>query len=248
MSALGSDLKKDLTLEGVVVPVTFKQEWDDGFGARGWKLNINAQDPEVIASTAFAGESIPTSVLIHDILDHFISGFGPSGHRNEAKALTQLHQRTESHIRPDLEQMIDEDILHGTVIGESLQSFLPQDLLEYLSGNDASDKEKMATLIAELGRDRVRASLLNRFYELGEQGITDARKSWKNHGLDYSARTATGLCLQALLTEVDKYVSSQKVDRARGEFVVGNIYCAMRLSEPHDFHMTLPVTVVKQPK
>ena len=225
------------------VPVTFKRAWDDGFGARGWKLDISAHDPEIIASTAFSGESIPTSVLIHDILDHLVSGFGPSGHRNEAMALMQLHLRTGSYIRPDIEQMIKEDILQGTVIGETLESFLPYDLLEHLPAVSASNKEKMTTLISKLGRDQVLASLLNRFHELGTLGIPGAKESWGNLGLDYSTRTATGLCLQSLLENADKYVSEHEVGSARGDFVVGNTACALRLATPHDFHMTLPVLI-----
>lgn len=241
MPALGCDLKNSREIDGMTVPVTFKREWDDGFGARGWKLDISAHDPEIIASTAFPGESIPTSVLIHDILDHLISGFGPSGHRNEAMALMQLHLRTGSYIRPDIEQMIEEDILQGTVIGETLKSFLPNDLLENLPAVGMSNKEKMTTLITKLGWDQVLTSLLNRFHELGTLGIPDAKESWANLGLKYSARTATGLCLQSLLENADKYVSEHEVSSARGDFVVGNTACALRLSAPHDFHMTMPV-------
>lgn len=241
MTTQGHGMKKDHAMQGAAVPVTFKRQWDDGYGARGWKLDSSAHDPEVIASTAFPGESIPTSVLIHDILDHLISGFGPSGHRNEAMALAQLQLRTGSYIRPDLEQMIDEDILHGTVIGESLESFLPGELLRHLSQEQMSDKQKMDGLIAKLGREEVRASLLKRFYELGEQGIADARKNWQRLGLDHAARMATGLCLQALLVKVDNYVSTHDVDQARGEFVVGKTACAMRLSAPERFHALLPI-------
>ena len=234
-------LKNGCEIGGMTVPVTFKREWDDGFGAKGWKLDISAHDPEIIASTAFSGESIPTSVLIHDILDHLISGFGPSGHRDEAMALMQLHLRTGSYIRPDIEQMIEEDILHGRVIGETLESFLPNDLFEHLPAASTSNKEKMTALITKLGRDQVLASLLSQFHEIGTLGIPSAKESWENLGLNYSIRTAIGLCLQSLLENADKYVSEHKVSSAQGDFVVGNTACALRLSAPHDFCMTLPV-------
>ena len=35
----------------VQVPVTYKKVWDDGFGARGWKVDATIGDPEIIAST-----------------------------------------------------------------------------------------------------------------------------------------------------------------------------------------------------
>jgi hypothetical protein len=48
----------------------YGRTWRDGFGARGWKVAGAVNDPEVIASTAETGERIPTSVFVHDILDH----------------------------------------------------------------------------------------------------------------------------------------------------------------------------------
>ncbi|MFN2348484.1 MAG: hypothetical protein ABR558_02765 [Thioalkalivibrio sp.] len=79
----------------VTVGAHYERIWQDGFGARGWKLNHTLNDPEIIASTRETGNSIPTSVFVHDVLDHLFSGFAPSGHRAEAmamalqKALTQ---------------------------------------------------------------------------------------------------------------------------------------------------------------
>lgn len=78
----------------VEVSVTYRREWQDGYGARGWKLDVSLDDPEVIASTAEAGLRLPTSVLIQDILDHHLSGLALGGHRNEAVALHQLGLRT----------------------------------------------------------------------------------------------------------------------------------------------------------
>ena len=230
----------------MTIPVTFKLEWDDGFGARGWKLDNNASDPEVIASTAFSGESIRTSVLIHDILDHFVSGFGPSGHRNEAMALMQLSLRTGSYIRPDITQMIEEDILQGNVIGESLENFLPEVLLRNLPTVSTSNKEKMQILITKLGRDTVLKSLISRFHEIGMLGIPRAIKNWETLGLNYSLRPAMGLCLQSLLENAEHYVSENNVSSARGDFVVENITCSLQLSPPYDFCMVLPVSTAAE--
>jgi hypothetical protein len=88
----------------VQVPVTYKKIWDDGFGARGWKLDATIGDPEIIASTRETGQRINTSVFIHDILDHFLSDFGVSGQRREAMALIQLSKRTGSDPVSDYEQ------------------------------------------------------------------------------------------------------------------------------------------------
>ena len=99
--------------EGVCIPVTYKKSWDDEFGARGWKVDATIGDPQIIASTRETGQQINTSVFVHDILDHFLSGFGISGHISEAMALIQLSKRTKSSPRADYEQMVKEDIING---------------------------------------------------------------------------------------------------------------------------------------
>lgn len=70
--------------------LTYHSEWQDGFGAQGWKLDLAMNNPQVIACTAYTGEKTQTSVLVHDILDHLVSGFWLSGYENEARA-TAMH-------------------------------------------------------------------------------------------------------------------------------------------------------------
>ena len=127
------------TADELYIPVTYRREWQDGFGARGWKLDVGIDDEYVIASTAYCGENIPTSVLVHDIVDHYLCGFRLSGHRDEAMALMQMLGRTGTDITPDYAQMVDEDILAGQLNGESLESFLPEDLLALLPAEGTSN-------------------------------------------------------------------------------------------------------------
>ena len=114
-----------MSVKNITISVVYRSLWQDGFAARGWKLAVAINDPLVIASTPYTGSHIPTSVFVHDILDHYLCGLPLSGHRNEAIALTQLGSRTDTDIGMDFQQMIDEDILSGQVNGETLDSFLP---------------------------------------------------------------------------------------------------------------------------
>lgn len=43
----------------ITVPVIYRHEWADGFGARGWKLEVAIDDSEVIAATSETGLRIP---------------------------------------------------------------------------------------------------------------------------------------------------------------------------------------------
>ncbi len=51
----------------VRVPVRYAECWADGFGVRGWKLDLPGAGADVIAATPHAGERIATSVFVHDI-------------------------------------------------------------------------------------------------------------------------------------------------------------------------------------
>ncbi len=108
----------------VCLGIHYRARWDDGYGARGWKLVANVADPEIIASTRETGAALPTSVLVHDALDHLVSGFASSGHRAEVMALAELARRTGCDPTPDYRQMIQEDLLNGQVVGERAAAFI----------------------------------------------------------------------------------------------------------------------------
>ncbi len=216
--------------QGVRLPLTYKKSWDDGFGARGWKLNATIGDLEIIASTRETGKKINTSVLVHDILDHFLSGFGVSGHRSEAMALAQLALRTGSDPTPDYEQMINEDIMRGRVNKESLTQFLPDDLLALLPAATAMvENDIMAWLKAVIGESRLCARLLEHFAELGESGKIHAAQSWSRLGLNKGKQQAFGLALQKLLEQADSRVEQMDCDKVTAEIILNNNACRFAL-------------------
>jgi len=227
--------------QSLVIPVTYKLEWQDGFGARGWKLDCTLDDPNVIAATAETGSQISTSVLVHDMLDHYISGFPLSGHRNEAMALIQLASRTGSDPRPDYTQMVDEDLMQGSASGEQLRSFLPPDFLKCLPDDLMSGKQVISVLIDKLGRSVLRAALIDHFFELGERGIPLAQASWRRHGLDYQLRKQFGQCLQKLLTRADNIVQERDCSCANGEFLLNNQFCQLHITTPYRHGLKEPV-------
>lgn len=213
--------------QGVEVFVTYQKAWDDGFGARGWKINAAIGDPQIIASTRQTGERINTSVFVHDILDHFISGFGISGHRSEAMALVQLARRTGSDPRPDFEQLVHEDLMHGRVNGETLRSFLPDSLLALLPpGKDHSDRAMIVHLQSILGEQRLVEALVDHFFTLGNGGSLHARLSWSRLGLAADNAKKTGLALQSLLEKVDTEAERSGIDRVDASIVLGRKDCA----------------------
>ena len=201
----------------VCIPVTYKKSWNDGFGARGWKLDATIGDPEIIASTRETGQIINTSVFVHDILDHFLSGFGASGHRSEAMALIQLSKRTNSDPRPDYEQMVREDIINGRVNGESLTTFLPKQLLDLLPpGMEMTNREIMSFLQQKMSESRISGILIEHFFTLGKAGEQHSIDSWVALGLIPGKQTEIGLALQDLLEVIDSKVEEMRIDELEG--------------------------------
>ena len=217
----------------IQIPVTWRLEWDDGFGARGWKLDDSLNDPYVIAATADTGSRIPTSVPVHDILDHHLCGLPLSGHRNEAIALVQLGLRTGSSPAPDFAAMVEEDLLQGRVNGESMRRFLPNDLQVMLPSDEADNSRIINFLSRQLGEQALRDRLIAWFFELGEAGMEKVITQWKAHGLDYHRRGAMGLALQQVLTLAEGEVIELALKEAQGRFLLNNRCCAL--------HLTLPI-------
>ncbi len=210
----------------------YEKIWEDGYGARGWKLSSGVSDPEIIASTAATGDQIQTSVFVHDILDHALCGLGPSGHRNEAIALIQLAARTRTDPTEDFAQMVDEDLLHGRVLGEPFQNFLPYDLVQELPALEQDGKEIISCLENRLGRGVLRERLIAHFYEIGAEGAFNARQQFCSHGLDYRRRGPLGLALQRLLEQADELVEINDWAMAAGRVRIAADWCCFEISEP----------------
>ncbi len=225
----------------IAVPVTYQREWQDGFGARGWKLDVSINEPSVIAATAETGERIPTSVLVHDILDHHLCGFGIGGHRNEAMALLQLAARTGADPRVDFRQIIDEDIMQGHCNGESLRSFLPPDLVEQLPTDLVDGPSIIRYLLSIMDEATLHERLVQHFVQIGESVQSQVETHWRGLGLSYQRRSEMGKTLQQLLARVDKQACEQHWEQAHGRFIVGNQECALVLEMPVRQHVTAAV-------
>ncbi len=212
----------------VCIPTSFCESWPDGLGARGWKLDANRDDPEIIAATSSASGAIPTSVLVHDALDHLLCGFAPSGHRAEAMALEQLARRTGSDPTPDYRQMAREDLLAGQVVGEPMYQFIGADLRRRLPSAAAhwDDRTVINELREHLGDEALVEHLVARMAGLGRAGRPHALLSWRATGFSYSSRTRLGLRLQRLLEQMDAWVAAEGMVAEAGEIRVGQETCA----------------------
>ena len=223
-----------MTEKSIAIDVSYRAEWPDGYGARGWKLDAALDDPEVIAATSETGLRLPTSVLVHDILDHHLCGLPLGGHRNEAIALHQLGLRTGVDPEPDLMQMVDEDLLHGGVIGESMRDFLPDSLRNLLPQDMVDDRAIAAYLISSLGSEALRQALLQHLIDIGQAAARQATENYRRLGLDHSRRAQLGLALQGLLLGIDSRAQKEDWNEAHGTFLLSEHRCAVHLEQPHD--------------
>jgi hypothetical protein len=215
----------------VVVPAIYAAQWDDGFGARGWKLDVPDLGADVIAATPYTGQRIPTSVFVHDLVDHHLCGFRLSGYLDEAGALIQLAERTGSDPVADFQQIIDEDLLSGLVAGPDWEDLLPASLV---AGVDmkADPKAALQALRRELGDGLLRALFTAGFVQEGWLRRDAARAAWTAHGLDYAARPRIALALQELFEWMDAQVQAHAWAGARGDFSIGDHAVEFLFTEP----------------
>lgn len=218
----------------VCLGLRYRAHWDDDYGARGWKLMANLADPEIIASTRETGATLPTSVLVHDALDHLVSGFAASGHRAEAMALAQLARRTGSDPTPDYRQMIREDLLNGQVVGERAATFIGATLRARCTPGIALDDDRavMVDLRRRLGDAALTAALVERFRTLGALGHRHALRSWERLGLAAECRAPLGLAMQAVLECIDRVAEDGHLPRWRGELRLSGQRCRFVPSGP----------------
>jgi hypothetical protein len=215
----------------VVVPALYAEQWDDGFGARGWKLDLPDLGADVIAATPYTGERIPTSVFVHDLVDHHLCGFRLSGYLDEAGALVQLAERTGSDPVADFQQIIDEDLLSGLVAGPDWEDLLPASLVAGVD-TKADPKAALQALRRELGDGMLRALFTAGFVQEGWLRRDAARAAWTAHGLDYAARPRIALALQELFEWMDGQVQARAWPSARGDFSIGDHAVEFLFTEP----------------
>ena len=215
----------------VVVPALYAEQWDDGFGARGWKLDVPDLGADVIAATPYTGERIATSVFVHDLVDHHLCGFRLSGYLDEAGALIQLAERTGSDPVPDFQQIIDEDLLSGLVSGPDWKDLLPASLVAGVD-TKADPKVALQALRRKLGDGLLRALFTAGFVQEGWLHRDAARTAWTAHGLDYDARPRIALALQELFEWMDAQVQVGAWPLARGDFSIGNHAVQFHFTEP----------------
>ena len=224
-------MTKSASRNGVEVPVAYAMGWDDDFGIRGWKLDLAGMGHDVIAATPYTGERIPTSVFVHDILDHYLCGFALSGYCDEAGALIQLARRTGSDPLPDFGQIIDEDLLPGAFETPDWRALLPESLVAVVEA--APDlRAGMAHLRSEWGDGVVRSLFVAGFVRTGWKQASAARQVWEAQGLDYASRPAMGLALQELFQRIDARVTAGSWAEARGAFVLEPDRVGFRFEHP----------------
>jgi len=170
--------------------------------------------------------------LVHEVIDHWIPGFGPQSHRAEAKALIQHAARTGSDPLPALQRMVDGDLLKGHCEGEGLADFLPCELRQYLPGGNLTDGERMRILRGELGDGLVRTRLTTRLVDLGWEGMAPARATWIGRGLDFRRRRGVADALRRVQDWMEDTVRREDLAQAQGELAVASDMVRFRFEAP----------------
>jgi len=214
---------------GVILDVVYRSEWDDGFGARGWKLTSTISDQRVIATTAFIGEVSDTSVFVHDIVDHHLCGLGIGGHRNEAIAVFLHALRSNVPIESSITMMV-EDLMKSGECGERLETFLPREMLVITDYDIVPRKRFMHSIIQQYGERDIYERLVEHYYMIGASGVRAGLNAWASHGLLNAQRTAIGRCLQTLIEQMDTHMLDLEQTTAEARVYIENHICCASIN------------------
>jgi hypothetical protein len=96
----------------------------------------------------------------------------------------------------------------------------------------------MEDLSRQLGREALRARLVQHLCDLGEAGRDQARAVYEAQGLAPSRRGALGLALQRLFERADRQVLDAGWEVASGTVAIDQTSCHFRLSTPHRWNVS----------
>lgn len=209
--------------------LTYRDEWSDSFGARGWKLESAVANPEIIACTAHAGGKSPTSVIVHDILDHLVSGFGLSGCLNEARAIVMHGLRNGIEVRSSFECLVD-DILRDPASDSDARELFAALLPAPVRFCCRSSAEMVERVGAQLGTAKMRARLIQRLIGVGLGGVRTAMTNWERRHLPFEKMADIGFCVQELLEKADDAILANKIAVADALLDLSDDVCRLELS------------------
>ncbi len=221
----------------------YRDEWNDGFGARGWKLEAAIADPDVIACTAHSGGKSPTSVIVHDILDHFVSGFALSGCLHEAQAIVMHGLRNSIEVRSSFEWLVD-DILRDPASDSDARELLAPLLPAPVRACCRSSTEMVERVGAQLGTAQMRARLIQRLIGVGLGGVRTAMTNWERRHLPFERMADIGFCVQELLEKADDAILANKIAVADALLDLSDDVCRLELSangSDEHVHLEQPV-------
>lgn len=215
----------------VTVPLVYRTDWDDGFYARGWKIEGEMRRGAVIASTSTISGASPTSVPVHDILDHWVSGFSCHEWIGEAKAIVMHGLRNGIDVRRSLQAMAQEMAQGGYSLrggeeplsaGGSVDADCPA------RASLRGERKRRSAAVEESFTTRVNV-LTMALHRRGLEGVGEAVQRWRWHGLEFGRMELIGRALQELLNAAECRLAKSKAHEAKGVVTITNQECCMTL-------------------
>lgn len=134
--------------------------------------------------------------------------------------------------------MVDEHLLQGQADGEAPETLLPADLMAMPPSATPTGRARMENLSRQLGREALRARLVQHLCDLGEAARGQARAVYEAQGLADSRRGGLGLALQRLFERADLQVLDAGWEVASGTVAIDQTSCHFRLSSPHRWNVS----------
>lgn len=196
----------------MIIALIYKDSWPDCFGAGGWRIRDIDGRFRTFPSHAALGTASPTAVPVHDLLDHWVCGFGWRTYSDEAKATVMHGLRNGIGIRRSLE-MLAEDFVADPQPSERIDFFLsPKRSERPAEDGTCGHRDAVIQAIRTMGRQNVVAATARGLHRMGLSGVTEAQIRWDEAGLDFSLMGHLGHALQRLLEEAEREVAAETIE------------------------------------
>lgn len=215
----------------MITILTYKDSWPDSYGVSGWRLCDSEGRFPAFPSSAAVGTASPTSVPIHDVLDHWTCGFGWHTYSDEAKATVMHGLRNGIDVRRSFE-LLAEDLIVDQQPSEPIDFFVSHRRLVRDPGreNPSCNRETVIRTISQMGRRNAIAAASMGLRRVGLEGIGEAQCRWRKLGLDFSLMGHIGHVLQELLEEAESIVAAEKQEFIDAAFEITPDICSINVA------------------
>ncbi|MEK8090409.1 hypothetical protein [Thermithiobacillus plumbiphilus] len=192
----------------MLITLTYRESWPDCYGAGGWRIRDADGHFPTFPSRASPSTASQTGVPVHDILDHWVSGFGWT-YSDEAKATVMHGLRNGIGVLRSIE-LLAEDLATNVHSSKLIEFFSPHECPDESIANGATGRHGEIIEDGQAMKQQSSVAVIAKaLHRVGIDGVVEAHQRWLRVGLDFSLMEQLGLTLQGMLEEAESHFTSE---------------------------------------